>query len=188
MNLIIKHADKGGATVVWRRDLYVSEAEKQLSDQTAYTEPPIDPASEIQILVKKTLTTLVSQIHLPELAKALLHPCLQISNFYLLPKFTRLITLSSLVSTLPSFIQDTTHFLLIENFEFSENPSALTLFTMDVTSLYTSIHHHAVLAAIRYYRDQRQDPNIPTTTFIRLKELVLTQNYFQFNGRFFPPN
>ncbi|KAJ8031004.1 hypothetical protein HOLleu_27590 [Holothuria leucospilota] len=52
-NLIIKPADKGGATVVWRRDLYVSEAEKQLSDQTAYTELPMDPTSEIQTLVKK---------------------------------------------------------------------------------------------------------------------------------------
>ncbi|KAJ8046455.1 hypothetical protein HOLleu_05127 [Holothuria leucospilota] len=55
---------------------------------------------------------------------------------------------------------------------------------MDVSSLYTSIPHHAALAAIRYYLDQRQDPNIPTTTFLRLTELVLTQNCFQFNGRF----
>ncbi|KAJ8028323.1 hypothetical protein HOLleu_30526 [Holothuria leucospilota] len=31
----------------------------------------------------------------------------------------------------------------------------------------------------------RQDPQIPTTTFLRLTELVLTQNCFQFNGRFF---
>ncbi|KAJ8023765.1 hypothetical protein HOLleu_36299 [Holothuria leucospilota] len=65
------------------------------------------------------------------------------------------------------------------------NPSECTLFTMDVSSLYTSIPHHAALAAIRHYLDQRQDPNIPTTTFLRLTELVLTQNCFQFNGRFF---
>ncbi|KAJ8028283.1 hypothetical protein HOLleu_30479 [Holothuria leucospilota] len=94
--------------------------------------------------------------------------------------------LSQLVPTLPSFIHDTPHFLrLIQNFEFPENPSERTLFTMDVTSLYTSIPHHAALAAIRHYLDQRQDPNIPTTTFLRLTELVLTQNCFQFNGRFF---
>ncbi|KAJ8026637.1 hypothetical protein HOLleu_31530 [Holothuria leucospilota] len=41
------------------------------------------------------------------------------------------------------------------------------------------------LSAIRHYLDQRQDPQIPTTTFLRLTELVLTQNCFQFNGRFF---
>ncbi|KAJ8019723.1 hypothetical protein HOLleu_41416 [Holothuria leucospilota] len=46
----------------------------------------MDPTSEIQTLVKKTLATLVSQKHLPESAKALVHPCPQISNFYLLPK------------------------------------------------------------------------------------------------------
>ena len=208
-NLIIKPADKGGATVVWRRDLYIAEAEKQLSDQTAYTELPIDPTSEIQTLVKKTLTTLISEKNLPESAKALLHPCPQTSNFYLLPKIhkannpgrpivsshscpTVLISqyvdsvLSPIVSTLPSFIQDTPHFLrLIQNFEFPENPSERTLFTMDVTSLYTSIPHHAALAAIRHYLDLRQDPKIPTTTFLRLTELVLKQNCFQFNGRFF---
>ncbi|KAJ8042163.1 hypothetical protein HOLleu_13157 [Holothuria leucospilota] len=56
---------------------------------------------------------------------------------------------------------------------------------MDVTSLYTSTPHHAALAAIHHYLDQRQDPNILTTTFLCLTELVLTQNCFQFNGRFF---
>ena len=56
---------------------------------------------------------------------------------------------------------------------------------MDVSSLYTSIPHHAALSAIRHYLNQRQDPQIPTDTFLRLTELVLTQNCFQFNGRFF---
>ena len=56
---------------------------------------------------------------------------------------------------------------------------------MDVSSLYTSIPHHAALSAIRHYLNQRQDPQIPTDTFLRLTEFVLTQNCFQFNGRFF---
>ncbi|KAJ8049622.1 hypothetical protein HOLleu_02449 [Holothuria leucospilota] len=78
--------------------------------------------------------------------------------------------------------KDTPHFLrLIQNFEFPENPSERTLFTMDVTGLYTSIPHNAAIAAIRHYLDLRQDPNIPTTTFLRLTELDLTQNCFQFN-------
>ncbi|KAJ8025053.1 hypothetical protein HOLleu_35149 [Holothuria leucospilota] len=45
--------------------------------------------------------------------------------------------------------------------------------------------HHAALSAIRHYLDQRQDQQIPTTTFLRLTELFLTQNCFQFNGRYF---
>ena len=208
-NLIIKSADKGGATVVWQRDLYTAEAEKQLSDETAYVELPGNPTREIQNLVKNTVTSLISQEHLPNSAKALIHPCPQISNFYLLPKIhktgnpgrpivsshscpTVLISeyidsvLSPLVSKLPSFVQDTPHFLrLIQDFEFPDGPGERLLFTMDVSSLYTSIPHHAALKAMRHYLDQRQDPTIPTSAFLRLAELVLTQNCFQFNARFF---
>ena len=208
-NLIIKPADKGGAVVVWQKDLYVAEANKQLSDQTAYNELPSDPTSDSQALVKNTLTTLIRNNQLPKSATSLLHPCPQISNFYLLPKIhkannpgrpivsshscpTVLISefldsvLFPLVSALPSFVQDTPHFLrLIQDFEFPENCGERLLFTMDVSSLYTSIPHHAALSAIRYYLDQRPDPQIPTTTFLRLTELVLTQNCFQFNGRYF---
>ena len=36
-DLVIKAADKGGATVVWRTDLYQQEAIRQLSDPTFYT-------------------------------------------------------------------------------------------------------------------------------------------------------
>ncbi|KAJ8022711.1 hypothetical protein HOLleu_37688 [Holothuria leucospilota] len=158
-NLIIKPADKGGAVVVWQKDLYVAEADKQLSDQTAYTELPSDPTSDSQALVKKTLTNLIRNNQLPKSATSLLHPCPQISNFYLLPKIhkannpgrpivsshscpTVLISefldsvLFPLVSALPSFVQDTPHFLrLIQDFEFPENCGERLLFTMDVSSL-----------------------------------------------------
>ena len=33
-DIIIKPADKGGALVVWRKDLYCDEAKKQLSCET----------------------------------------------------------------------------------------------------------------------------------------------------------
>ena len=48
-DIIIKLADKGGAVVIWRKDLYVSEAERQLSDATAYTGVHHDPTEENQI-------------------------------------------------------------------------------------------------------------------------------------------
>ena len=35
--IFIKPADKGGACDVWREDQYISEAERQHSDTTAYT-------------------------------------------------------------------------------------------------------------------------------------------------------
>ena len=42
-------ADKGGAVVVWHKDLYISKAERQLSDATTYTEVHHDPTEENQI-------------------------------------------------------------------------------------------------------------------------------------------
>ncbi|KAJ8050971.1 hypothetical protein HOLleu_04364 [Holothuria leucospilota] len=88
--------------------------------------------------------------------------------------------------SLPSFVQHTPHFLrFIQDLEFPEDCGERLLFTIDVSSLNTSIPHHAALSAIRHYLDQRQDPQIPTITFLRLTELVFTQNCFQFNGHFF---
>ena len=118
---------------------------KQFGPITAYTELTSDPTSDSQALVKKTVTNLIRNNQLPKSATSLFHPCPQISNFYLLPKIhkannpgrpivsshscpTVLISefldsvLSPLVSALPSFVQDTPHFLrLIQDFEFPEN-------------------------------------------------------------------
>ena len=37
-NIVIKSADKGSAVVVWDRDDYIKEAEKQLGDKDIYEE------------------------------------------------------------------------------------------------------------------------------------------------------
>ena len=58
-DIIIKPADKVGAVVVWRKDLYISEAERQLSDATAYTEVHHDPTEENQIEICHTVKTLI---------------------------------------------------------------------------------------------------------------------------------
>ncbi|KAJ8021932.1 hypothetical protein HOLleu_39274 [Holothuria leucospilota] len=56
--------------------------------------------------------------------------------------------LSPLVSKLPSFFQDTPHFLrLIQDCEFPKGDGEQLLFTVDVSSLYKSIPHHAALVA-----------------------------------------
>ena len=54
-DIIMKSADKGGAVVVWRKDPYISEAERQLSDTTAYTEVYQDPIEENQIEIYHTV-------------------------------------------------------------------------------------------------------------------------------------
>ena len=42
-NIVIKGADKGSAVVVWDKEDYIKEAEKQFGDSDAYEEVPDDP-------------------------------------------------------------------------------------------------------------------------------------------------
>ncbi|XP_072022881.1 uncharacterized protein [Amphiura filiformis] len=57
------------------------------------------------------------------------------------------------------------------------------IFSMDVKSLYTCIPHEDGLKAIEYFMDiERKEPYPPTSTILRLTELVLTLNNFTFNG------
>jgi hypothetical protein len=53
------------------------------------------------------------------------------------------------------------------------------MFTMDVTSLYMNIPHHDGLIAIKHFLQHSQYP-IHIPTILRLTELVLTLNSFQF--------
>jgi hypothetical protein len=53
---------------------------------------------------------------------------------------------------------------------------------MDVKSLYTCIPHEDGLKAIEHFLNQRSEQHPPTSTILRLTELVLTLNNFTFNG------
>ncbi|XP_072912335.1 uncharacterized protein [Hemitrygon akajei] len=59
-NLTIKPADKGGAVVVWRTDLYLAEAQRQLSDTSSYLPLDHDPTKEHQAIVSYTISNLIS--------------------------------------------------------------------------------------------------------------------------------
>lgn len=53
------------------------------------------------------------------------------------------------------------------------------------TALYTNIPHKEGLSALRYFLDARPDPTPPTDTLVRLAELVLTLNTFEFDSKFY---
>ena len=55
-DIVIKAADKGGAIVVWRRDLYLQEAIRQFSNTDLYI-----PLKTIQLLINKILSLLPLQ-------------------------------------------------------------------------------------------------------------------------------
>ena len=54
-----------------------------------------------------------------------------------------------------------------------------------MTALYTNIPHSDGIKALKHHLDNRIDKTLPTTTLLRLTELVLTLNSFEFNGEFF---
>ena len=200
-DIIVKPADKGGAIVVWSKDLYVAEAKRQLTDTTTYAPLPKDPMDEHQKLIKSTVTQLITNAELPSTATNLINSSPATASFYMLPKIhkpncpgrpisshscpTIYIAqfideiLRPIVSALPSYVQDSSHALCIFNDQQFGTESVL-LFTMDVCSLYTSIPYNEGLDAIKYYLDRRSDKNPSTATILRLTELVLKTQQLHF--------
>eukprot|EP00061_Rhincodon_typus_P014996 g42423.t1 len=66
-DFVIKPADKGGAGVVQRTDLYIAEAEPQLSDTSSHLPVDCDPTMEHQAIrkIEKSSTQLVTSIESP---------------------------------------------------------------------------------------------------------------------------
>ena len=95
----MKAADKGGALVVWRADLYQKEALRQLSDTSFYAKVDKDLTSTNQQIVKSTINELIVKQDLPATATNLIITTPRTSCTYFLPKiFTNLTTQADLSS------------------------------------------------------------------------------------------
>ena len=64
-------------------------------------------------------------------------------------------------------------------------PANAILATIDVVGLYTNIHLDEGLEAAREALEERQDKDVTTEFVIRLLELVLKNNIFEFNKQLF---
>jgi hypothetical protein len=202
-DVVIKPADKGGAVVVWRKDLYIKEVNHQLENREFYTKLENDNTSENAQRVKETVLAEIADENLPKDAEVLIIDKPRCSQFYVLPKVhkpgnpgrpivsacccpTERISayvndiIHPLVTALPSYIRDSSHAIekvKDHTLRKGENP---LLFTMDVKSLYSVIPHVDGLAALKHYLNRRETQDPPTSTVLRLAELVLTLNTFQF--------
>jgi len=133
-DIVIKVAEKGGALVVWRTDLYQKEALRQLSDTSFYQKVDKDLTSVNQNTVKNTINELIAKQELPASAKNLIISTPRTSCIYILPKIhkpnnpgwpivsacscpTELISsyldkiMAPIVKILPSYIKDSQHAL-----------------------------------------------------------------------------
>lgn len=90
-------------------------------------------------------------------------------------------TLRDYVVSLPSYLRDTTDFLLKVEVIFVDESTLLA--SIDVEALYSSIPHEAGIKAVEYYLSSRD------TQFhkfiIQLLRFVLEHNMFLFNGRLY---
>ena len=71
-DIVIKSADKGGAVVVCRSDLYKEEALRQLSDTSFYAKVEKDLTANNQKIVKDTIQNLIVKQELPATATNLI--------------------------------------------------------------------------------------------------------------------
>ena len=144
-DIVIKPADKGGAVVVWRTDLYKQEAFRQLADTKFYAKVNKDLTQANQKIVKDTVNKLILEQKLPSTARNLFLTTPKTSTFYFKPKIhkpnnpgrpiisacscpTELISsfldkkMAPFVKSLPTNIKDTNHALnILKQFSFPGN-------------------------------------------------------------------
>ena len=85
-NIVIKGADKGSAVVVWDKENYTKEAEKQLGDSDVYEEVPDDPEPLIST-IHRTIEKIRKRGDLKkETIKYFEVKDPKFARFYLLPK------------------------------------------------------------------------------------------------------
>ena len=189
---------------------YLREGFRQLSDIKYYTRLDREPTSLFRKEVADFVEDMYQNGEIDEsVQKYLMHDTHRTPQLYLLPKIHKGINpppgrpiisangcptenisqfvdffLNPSCMTLPSFVKDTTHFLKLIN-DLGQLPPNCLLVTMDVSSLYTNIPNIEGLTAARIALDKlRPQTNIKPTneSLIRLLEIVLTKNNFQFNG------
>ncbi|XP_070188824.1 uncharacterized protein [Littorina saxatilis] len=85
-DIVIKPADKGGAVVVWDRELYLREAHRQLNDAVSYKPLPQASLPLDQKQIADTIKEQIKHNNLPATVKLLLKSDAKQPTFYLLPK------------------------------------------------------------------------------------------------------
>ena len=205
-DIVIKPADKGSGTVIMDHSWYVNECDRQLNDTKYYQKQSSDLTNRVQERVKEYSTRLHKDNLIDSETLKYLSSTSEpkAGRFYILPKIhkqgnpgrpiissnghpTERISefvnyhLKPLVQNLPSFIKDTTHFLL-QLQKLGPLPDNALLVTLDVSSLYTNIPHNEGIDACRYFLNTRQDKLLPAENICDLIRMILTMNNFSFNN------
>ncbi|CAJ0966383.1 unnamed protein product [Ranitomeya imitator] len=209
-HIVIKPADKGGATVVMNKNQYIAEIKRQLADTTTYRKIQSDPVysiwkkintiltkhSQLQTIDAKTKTFLTNDhlitpvlYILPKIHKNLLNPpgrpIVASTDSILNPISIYLEKLlTPYTHKTKSFILDTSDFLKKIQ-EINTVPVNSILCTLDVNSLYTSITHDTGIEAVSLKLLEASVDTLSQDLCLELLNLVLRENYFLFEDDFY---
>ncbi|CAJ0940771.1 unnamed protein product [Ranitomeya imitator] len=209
-HIVIKPADKGGATVVMNKNQYVAEIKRQLADTTTYRKIQSDPVynirrkidtiltkhSQLQTIDAKTKTFLTNDhpvtpvlYILPKIHKNLLnppgHPIVASTDSILNPVSVYLEKLlTPYTHKTKSFILDTSDFLKKIQY-INTIPANSILCTLDVNSLYTSITHDTGIEAVSLTLSEAGVDTRSQDLCLELLNLVLRENYLLFEDDFY---
>ena len=205
--IIIKGPDKEPAVVVWDRDDYIQEDEKQLGDKEIYVEVSNDPRpliDNIHRVVEKirergdlsadNIKYFMVKYHkfarfclLPNIHKRLENvpgrPVISNCGFY-----TENISafldfhLQPLAREVKSSIKDTNGFLKKLR-SLTNLPTDIILCSVDAVGLYPNIPHDKGLSARQKRLELRREKKVSTSTIVELAEVVLKSNVFTFSKK-----
>ena len=210
-DLIINKADKGSTIVVQNKADYILDALQHLNDPNTYRVLDGDPTSNICHDISVLLQDFLNKGLLDKEMVALCTPPKKVcpARLYFLKKIHKspmgiqpIVSscesptenlsqfidhwLQPLMKALPSYIKDTTQ-LINELKELTVEPNTL-LVTVDVKSLYTCMpHSDGVEACIEALCSSTENhPQRPNTAILScLLEVVLKNNIFEFDGKFY---
>ncbi|XP_072354047.1 uncharacterized protein [Scyliorhinus torazame] len=202
-SIVIKPADKRGATVILNRTGYCKDVYWQLNNQGHYRQLPADPTKEHTRQLNRLIKTLDRDLQSTLHALIPLTPC--VGDLSSLPKIHKANTpdrpivsgngtlcehrsgyiegiLKPIVQGTPSFCCDTTDFLQKLSTHGTVEPGTFPV-TMDVSALYTSIPHDDGTAATASVlnTDNCQSPD----AILQLIRFILDHNVFTFDNKFF---
>ena len=205
-SIVIKKADKGSAVVVWERNDYIKEAEKQLGDKSVYQKVNFKEKLLCE-LVDKSNSSFKELKRMGCISDKILK-CFtyefNLGKFYLLAKIQKssenvpgrpIISncgaptekasefldfhQKSIMQNGTSYIKDSNDFKSkIKNIDI---PNDALLVTADVVGLYPGIPHEAGLSALKEALNKRTCKEIPTENLIKMAEFVLKNNFFEFD-------
>ena len=207
-SIVIKAADKGSAVVVWDLDDYLKEAASQLSDEQVYENCSADPLPKLQKLITMTLRRMESSGEIgSDTIKFLEKSDGNLCRLFLLPKIhkrffmvpgrpvisncgylTEHISefldyhLQPLAKQVKSYIKDTNDFVKRIR-DMPDLPENAILCSIDVTGLYPDIPHDEGLEVMKKALNKRENQSVSTDTLLELANIVLKNNFFEFDGK-----